>query len=82
MSEPNAHSAVSFTDSLRDRVKAALDICPTCGGPRGSTSRENGERIGIPHASLWRFLRGKAPSAETIDKLVAWLEAEGKGASS
>jgi hypothetical protein len=64
----------TFTDQLRTRVQTALGVCPTCGQPTGMATREMGARVGVAHSTLWRFLKGKKPSADLVDRLVDWLD--------
>lgn len=60
-------------DELRERVKRKLGYCPTCGQPRDMRSREAAEAIGVAHTTLWRFLSGRSPSADLVDRLAKWL---------
>lgn len=61
-------SALTVTERIRALLRAEAKECPTC-GHMDRTSREMSKALGIPVASLWRFMSGKAPSAGLIDKL-------------
>lgn len=65
----------SFTDRLRERLKARMGTCPTCGVPRMS-QRDVVRLTGINPATLSRFLAGNAPSAGLVDALTEYLGAE------
>lgn len=66
--------APTFTDALRARTKRRLGYCPTCGQPGSASTRDAAKTTGVAHTNLWRFLSGKDPSADTINKLVRWLD--------
>jgi hypothetical protein len=67
----------TFTDSLRRRLLEASQFCPTCEQPMGKGGlRAFSEKIGIGPTVLWHFLKGDAPSAATIDAIVAFLGPE------
>ena len=69
----------SFTDGLRDRLIERCGCCPTCGHRQWNTLRALAKAMGTSPASLTRWLsNGKAPSAATIDRAVAYLNKEGK----
>ena len=66
--------AGGFTDQLRERVKASMDVCPTCGNT-GMSQREVARRAGVDPATLCRFLAGGRPSAPLVDSLSEYLAA-------
>jgi len=57
-----------FTDRLRSVVRVAMT---------GHTLREVSAEIGLGHTVLHRFLQGRPPSGETVDKVVRWLDERG-----
>lgn len=69
--------SVPFTDSLRDKLRASMGICPTC-GIGGMHQRQMARILGVSPATLCRFLAGKNPGAALVNKLVDFL---GKGES-
>jgi len=65
----------SFTDGLRERVKANLTTCPTCG--RALLSRQKAAaQIGVTLPTLNSFIKGESVRSETIDKMMKWLESK------
>lgn len=69
---------LTLTDWLRVLVREEAKECPTCGHLNRS-AREMSKTLGVPVASLWRFMSGKAPSAALLDKLFARYESKIKG---
>lgn len=66
--------ARTFTEELRERVRAAITWCECCDRPIGSVAAAARE-AGVPHASLYQWLRASKPiSGPSIDRLVAWLD--------
>jgi transcriptional regulator with XRE-family HTH domain len=70
----------TFTEGLRTRLRSAFGVCPTCGQPTEHSTREIADEIGLSHTTLWRFLKGKKPSADVVDRLVDWLDEHEKSA--
>lgn len=62
-----------LTERIRALLRAEAKECPTC-GHMDRTAREMAKALGIPVASLWRFMSGRAPSAALLDKLYARYE--------
>lgn len=65
---------MSYTETLRRRLRAKVKICPTCGqATREGGLREAADAIGIGHTTLWRFLHGRDITGRNIDLIEAWL---------
>lgn len=72
---------MTLTESLRERLCAAMGRCPTCGRGGLLDQREVACRIGTSVSTVCRFLQGKGASSDFLDKLEAWLrlaEAQGR----
>ena len=66
-------AASTFTGDLRQRLKAKLGACPTCGHPRWDTLRGLAEKVGVSPATLTRWLnQGKEPDANTLNRAVRY----------
>ena len=64
----------TFTEELRERVRAAITWCQCCDRPIGSVAAAARE-AGVPHASLFQWLRESKPiSGPSIDRLLTWLD--------
>ena len=68
---------LSTVERLREAVRAAVDVCPTCHHKRGSY-RTLGEQTGVSFNVLARFARGMQVKSDTIEALERWA-AESKG---
>lgn len=64
----------TLTASLRERLRAAMGACPTCGRGGSMDQREAARRIGTSVSTICRFLQGKGVSSDFLDKLEKWLE--------
>lgn len=59
-----------LSDRLRELLKVEAGACQTCGSAK-ITCRAIAARVGLSHATVWRFMSGRAPNAHTIDVLYA-----------
>ena len=64
MTEEDREDRRRFADELRERVRARLASCPTCGGKM--TVRTLAREIGVDYKILWRFNRGESISSPSI----------------
>ena len=58
----------SLTERLRVLVRADARVCHEC-GHMDRPLREMASQLGVGHATLWRFLSGRATSERVINKL-------------
>lgn len=63
------------TEVLREKVRAKMGACPTCGKNRLSL-RDAAAQVGSPTNAtiLLRFLDGKTINSDTFDRLSAWVD--------
>lgn len=61
-------TALTLSDKLRAAVRADMST-------RKLSFRDVADAIGIPHATLHRFLSGSVTGSQTIDKVWSYYEA-------
>lgn len=64
---------MTFSDRIRDSLRAEIGPCPCCHGPR-STIAEMAANLDQPPSSVGRFLAGGKPSVALLDVADAWLD--------
>lgn len=66
----------TFSEQLRQRVRAHVGWCECCGRPVGNVAAA-ARAAKLPHASLHQFLVGRKPlSGPNIDRVLTWLDGE------
>lgn len=72
--------ARTFSQELRERIKAHIGWCECCDRPIGSVAAA-AKAATVPHPSLFQFIRGRKPlGGDNIDRVLAWLDESGDGA--
>lgn len=65
---------MTATERLRERVRAKINRCPTCG--RVGSQRHAAAEMGVNKSILSRFLSGKqlTINSSTFDAMTAWVD--------
>lgn len=64
-----------FSAQLRKAMWDTI-VCPTCHGPRYTLVQVSNASL-IPQNTLRRFLKGYPATMMTVDKIIAFLKAQG-----